>query len=1047
MALSARKPDVAVVELWGVLLPPRWVAAAGGSEEEEAEEEAEEEPQLAEAALLEVTGPELAAVLPPRRAVVIQEDNSRKEYEVVGRFPLVDPWWRVNVKVKKMGSKYFVQGYPSYFLRTDIEENNRQVFSLFLKECAVPEDFKEKFFTWLPTDSLLSFRNLEEKLKQFQVSHLQTGKKQRDTKDYDIFYYVSKSFAGKAVLVALAFPMILEFLPILLPRHFCRLLDMVCWQRKTEESSGMDGEEVHFQDKMLRKLDEMLKHEPWKLGFSRITYWELNLSYCEATWAAFCQCEHLLWKIPELQKNALILYDQLKKKCREMGHTYEDQDELARFVSKDMSIEHAWQSLEFLKDQGIVIREKKLVFLPHLYKSEKDIAMYIRDLLSNHSWQLDVDVRKILNVSQTSREVVDNEMNVTQAHEMEHLKENSLASHNCENPFLEEELGSMSGAQSKAEVDLDQAIAVEKICSNPVTIISGKGGCGKSTIVSCLFRHLKQMEKEVEAASKDFEEDLDVSEEWNTFDDHWESEKMYTKKMLNVLFTAPTGRAASLLSEKTKLPAYTLHQIIYSFKSWRQSEQVQPWKFSTVTVLIVDEGSLVSVHVLSLVLKLLCEHAQLAKLIILGDTRQLPSIEPGNMLADIFEGLKSRGFSVELRTNHRAESQLIVDNATRISHRKLPEFDEVLKVSDWNEEMTMPSPEKKFILIALPAGGGCDNLQTAIRTLLKKGPGLQDAKQSQFIAFRRQDCDLINELCCQHYSNHVTRDHKNRLLFQIDDKISCMRNTYLKDLLPDCGLGEGPNCRECKSGQTSLTTETAEGKRLCNGDIFFITGDVEIDKQRLLTISSTYGSTFTVRYKALKKLCHIKHAWARTIHTFQGSEEKTVVYVVGNPGRQHWQHVYTAVTRGRCRVYVIAEEMHLRRAVTNKNVPRKTRLQRFLREAIAETSNCPKQTSSPLTKSCQSQEVETPSVSVTQSAPDPPEPLTGLIKQERSAHVNKEQAGNFQQSPSKRQQSLAENSKDALKIPSKTVEDSPLGSSRLKNLTLGQPTPRKLFKS
>ncbi|KGL95576.1 DNA helicase B, partial [Charadrius vociferus] len=864
-------------------------------------------------------------------SVVIQEDSSKTEYEVVGRFPLVDPWWRVNVKAKKMGSKYFVQGYPSYFLRTDIAENNRQVFSLFLKECAVPEDFKEKFFTWLPVESVLSFRNLEEKLEQFQVSCLQTGKKQRDTKDYDIFYYVSKSFAGKAVLVALTFPMILEFLPILLPRHFCCLLDMVCWQRKTEENNGTDV--------TLKYMFAFI------LFGEKITYRELNLSYCEATWAAFCQCEHLLSKIPDLQKNALILYDQLKKKCREMGHTYEDQDELARFVSTDMSIEHAWQSLEFLKDQNIVIREKKLVFLPHLYKSEKDIVMYIGDLLSNHSWQLDVDVRKILNVSETSREMVDNKMNVTQSCEIEHLKENSLDNHTCENHFLEKEVGSMSGTQSKAEVDLDQVIALEKICSNPVTIISGKGGCGKSTIVSCLFRHLKQMEKEVEAASKDFEEDVDASEEWNTFDHNLELENMYTKKVLNVLFTAPTGRAASLLSEKTKLPAYTLHQIIYSFKSWRQSEQVQPWKFSTVTVLIVDEGSLVSVHVLSLVLKLLCEHAQLAKLIILGDTRQLPSIEPGNMLADIFEGLKSRGFSVELRTNHRAESQLIVDNASRISHRKLPEFDEVLKVSDWNEEMTMLSPEKKFILIALPAGGGCDtlpfmssksDLQTAIRTLLKKGPGLQDAKQSQFIAFRRQDCDLINELCCQHYSNHVTRDHRNRLLFQIDDKISCMRNTYLKDLLPDRGFGEDPNCHECKSGQTSLTTETAdEDKRLCNGDIFFITRDVEVDKQRLLTISSTYGSTFTVRYKALKKLCHIKHAWARTIHTFQGSEEKTVVYVVGNPGRQHWQHVYTAVTRGRCRVYVIAEERHLKRAVTNKNVPRKTRLQRFLREAIA----------------------------------------------------------------------------------------------------------------
>ncbi|XP_010157305.1 PREDICTED: DNA helicase B, partial [Eurypyga helias] len=797
---------------------------------------------------------------------VIQEDNSKKEYEVVGRFPLADPWWKVKVKAKEVRSKYFVQGYPSYFLRNNIEENNRQVFSLFLKECAVPDDLKGKFFTWLPMESVLSFRNLEEKLNQFQVSYLKTEKK-GDTKHCDIFRYVLKSFAGKAVLVALTFPMILEFLPILLPCHFCCLLDMVCWQRKTEGNSDTGHEEIHVQDKMF-KLNEILKNDPWKLGFSRIIYRELNLSYCEATWAAFCQCEQLLSKIPDLQKNALILYDHLKKQCKEMGHTYEDQDELADFVSKDMSIDLAWKSLEFLKDQNVVIREKKTVFLPHLYKAEKDIAMCVGDLLSNHSWKLDVDVRKILNVAAISREVVDNKTNDAQAHEVERLKENNPDNHNCENDFPEKEAESTSGTQSKAEVDSDQEIAMQRICSNAVTIISGKGGCGKSTIVSCLFRHLKQMEKEVEAASKDFEEDLDASEEWNTFDHHCESENMHTKK-LNVLFTAPTGRAASLLSEKTKLPAYTLHQIIYSFKSWRQSEQVQPWKFSTVTVLIVDEGSLVSVHILSVVLKLLCKHAQLAKLIILGDTRQLPSIDPGNMLADIFEGLKSRGCSVELRTNHRAESQLIVDNASRISQRKFPVFDEVLQVTDWNEEMAMPSPEKKFILIALPTGGGCDNLQTAIKALLKKGPGLQDAKQSQFIAFRRQDCDLINELCCLHYSDHVTRDNKNRLLFQIHDKISCVRNTYLKDLLPDGGLREDPHRCECKSAGTSSTEPAEEGKRLCNGDIFFITDDTEIQKQRLLTISSTYGSTFTVKYKALKKLCHIKHAWARTIHTFQ----------------------------------------------------------------------------------------------------------------------------------------------------------------------------------
>ncbi|NWY02642.1 HELB helicase, partial [Nothoprocta ornata] len=1041
---SADGRGAPVTELRGtLLLPPPLSPQPGAEAEEDEEEEPEEESPFADMALLAASDGEAeqAAALPPRRAVIIQDEETKEKYDVVGRFPIVAPWWTVHVKVKKTGSKYFVQGFPSYFLRTNIEENNQQVFSLFLKECGVPDGFKQEFFTWLPGQPLLSFAKLEEKLKQFQVSY--SAKKQGNTKNFDIFQYVLKSFAGKAVLVAMHFPKIMEYLPVLLPRHFCCLLEKVCWRKEPESDDDARVEEEHCQDDVLRKLDEILNNEPWKLGFSKITYRELNLSYCEATWAAFRQCSHLLPRIPELQRNALILYDRLKKQCTEMGHTYEDQDELTHFVSRDMSIENAWQSLEFLKDQHIVIRKRKMVFLPHLYNSEKNIATCIGGLLSNHSWQLDVDVRQILNISEISREIVDMKMNVTQAQEMDCVKENDPESHDCENSFLKKEVESTFGSQSKGEVDLDQVTAMEKICANPVTIISGKGGCGKSTIVSYLFRHLKQMEKEmeeVEAASKDFEGDLDASEEWNTFNHHWESENTCTKNLFNVLFTAPTGRAASLLSEKTRFPAYTLHQIIYSFKSWKssQSQQELPWKFSTVTILVVDEGSLVSVQILSLVLKLLCEHAQLAKLIILGDTRQLPSIDPGNVLADIFEGLKSKGLSVELRTNHRAESQLIVDNATRISHRKLPEFDEVLKVSDWNGEQPMPSPEKKFIFIALPSGGSCDNLQNAIKTLLTKGPGLQDARQSQFIAFRRQDCDLINELCCQHYSNHLTRDHKRRLLFQTDDKICCMRNTYLKDLLPGHVFSKDPERQECENGKLSLAEE---GKRLCNGDIFFITDDVEVNKQRLLTISSTYGSTYTVVYKALKKLCHIKHAWARTIHTFQGSEEKTVVYVVGNPGRQHWQHVYTAVTRGRCRVYVIAEEMHLKRAVTNKSRPRKTQLQKFLRETIAEINYPVKQTSLPLKESG---EVETQSVAVTQSAPDLSEPVADSVKQEGSGVPNEEMSNALQLSPYKRQRSPVANSRDAAKT---SLQDTPLGSWRLRNLSLEHVTPKKLFKN
>lgn len=61
------------------------------------------------------------------------------------------------------------------------------------------------------------------------------------------------------------------------------------------------------------------------------------------------------------------------------------------------------------------------------------------------------------------------------------------------------------------------------------------------------------------------------------------------------------------------------------------------------------------------------------------------------------------------------------------------------------------------------------------------------------------------------------------------------------------------------------------------------------------------------------------------------------MYVVGKAGRQHWQHVYTAVTRGRGRVYVIAEESHLRSAIMKSSAPRKTRLKHFLQNKLSKS--------------------------------------------------------------------------------------------------------------
>lgn len=77
-----------------------------------------------------------------------------------------------------------------------------------------------------------------------------------------------------------------------------------------------------------------------------------------------------------------------------------------------------------------------------------------------------------------------------------------------------------------------------------------------------------------------------------------------------------------------------------------------------------------------------------------------------------------------------------------------------------------------------------------------------------------------------------------------------------------------------------------------------------------------------------------------------------MVYVVGKAGRQHWQHVYTAVTRGRSRVYVIAEESELRSAIRKRSFPRKTRLKHFLQKKLSDSGSAsptqfPSQPSSP----------------------------------------------------------------------------------------------------
>lgn len=308
-----------------------------------------------------------------------------------------------------------------------------------------------------------------------------------------------------------------------------------------------------------------------ELYFLKITYREWKLLRCEASWIAFCQCESLLQLMTDLEKNALIMYSKLKQICREHGHTYVEVNDLTLTLSDHMSFHAASESLKFLKDIGVVTYEKACVFPYDLYQAERAIAFSICDLMKRPPWRLCVNVKKVLASIHTTKPENSSDDALNESKPDEARLENPVDVvdtqdsgdriwTNGENE-INAEISEVQLDQDQVEVplDRDQVAALEMICSNPVTVISGKGGCGKTTIVSRLFKHIEQLEeREVKNACEDFEQDQNASEEWITFT---EQSQLEAGKAIEVLLTAPTGKAAGLLRQKTGLHAYTLCQV------------------------------------------------------------------------------------------------------------------------------------------------------------------------------------------------------------------------------------------------------------------------------------------------------------------------------------------------------------------------------------------------------------------------------------------------------------------------------------------------------
>ncbi|MEC9487500.1 MAG: ATP-dependent RecD-like DNA helicase [Prosthecochloris sp.] len=341
------------------------------------------------------------------------------------------------------------------------------------------------------------------------------------------------------------------------------------------------------------------------------------------------------------------------------------------------------------------------------------------------------------------------------------------------------------------------------------------------------------------------------------------------EKDIRVALCAPTGRAARRLSESTGRDASTIHRLLefdpktFDFRHHRTN----PLKADLV---IVDEASMIDVVLMQ---KLLLAVADDAVLMIVGDVDQLPSVGPGAVLADIIASDRVPVVRLTEIFRQAAESRIVV-NAHRINSGDMP----------------LDAPDSGLTDFYLVRSSGPEDIRSKLMQLvLERIP-------------ERFGLDPVNDIQVLTPMNRGGLGTK-------------ALNTSLQQAL-NAGSGDGIERFGAMfaPGDKVIQQINNYEKEVFNGDIGVITLlDAE---ENMLTVS--FGG-HEVDYE-FSELDELSLAYATTIHKSQGSEYPAVVVPLSMQHSVLLQRnlLYTAVTRGRRLVVIVAEQAALERAVARR---------------------------------------------------------------------------------------------------------------------------------
>jgi len=412
--------------------------------------------------------------------------------------------------------------------------------------------------------------------------------------------------------------------------------------------------------------------------------------------------------------------------------------------------------------------------------------------------------------------------------------------------YVAMELSKKKDSEYIFEVDIDedlsafskeQQLAINEAFKNMLLVITGGPGTGKTTIINAI-------------------------------------KKILNKNNLSYVMLAPTGRAAKRIQESTNDEAYTIHRLLgikpnEAFAEYNEENPIEK------DYIIVDEMSMVDIYLMK---SLISAIAPTTALILVGDSNQLPSVGPGNVLKDIIETDIN---TIKLKKIFRQglESNIIV-NAHKINNGEYPILNEA---------------GKDFFFIEANKNNFDKILTNLVNERLPKYYGLDKVKDIQILCpSKKTQWGSIN------INTNIQQiiNPKNKLIkindkkFRINDKVMQIRNNY--DLVVENSLSD------------------AEG--VYNGDIGFI---IDIDNEEdSLEVEFYDGSIVKYKKEDIKDL---DLSYAITIHKSQGSEFEAVIIPMMqvSPMLLTRNLFYTGVTRAKKIVVLVGEKRIIKQMVDN----------------------------------------------------------------------------------------------------------------------------------